>query len=120
MAIDIGKKEIKVSVTFGGNETVFTCRVPDNQERIAYHGGLLRKGKVDAEHIYRHQVKSGLSVVTRVRAGDILFCGKPLVIDADGKKVLEENAPELLSALGRAIFEGGAARIEDEDADYPL
>ena len=117
MALDFAKtetKKITIRVFYGDEELEFYAEAPTTEERLQYRRELAklfdRRGRLDHEKLTRLQCRWAKRKLVGFREGDLMENGQPLnPSESRWKEMLEEKAPEILTAICDRLFEAPEA-----------
>lgn len=115
------KNQVEIYDAASGDTHILYYRVPSNAEREAYQAGLIeRKGKKIVDRSYRQRLKFGARILTGFKKGTFGIEGRAFSSDSsdpdyrqDWKTLLQEQAGDIISCLGRWVFEGTSVKVDN-------
>lgn len=121
------RNEIEIKDSRSGSGILLYYRNPTPEEQASYQARMIkRKGNKVTLNLYPTRLEFGLKVITGFRDGDFGFGGKPISSDSsaenyreDWKEVVRAGAHDIVTTLGRVVFENTSVEeaIEIEEAD---
>lgn len=118
---DLGSNLVTATVNDGSAVHVFKYRRPTNEELVAYNAGLFKKvGRKIKNRTHEMRLKFGLKVLEGFEKGTLSVDGKVISSDPGDvdffptwRELLQSAAPDIVSAIGAAAFEGVQVMTDD-------
>lgn len=122
------KNVIEIRDGISGDVHEIYYRPPTNQELAAYQNGLFeRSGKKLRNKIFDTRLKFGARIITGFKKGTLGMDGDAFASDAadpdyrsDWKDLLLKHAPDIVSTVAVAAFEGTGVNREAVEIEDPL
>jgi hypothetical protein len=127
---DLARSErnaIAINDAVSGSTLELYYRTPKTSEMAAYQAKFIkRQGKKVLINSFETRLEFGLKIITGFREGDFGVDGKPISSDPsspnyreDWKRLLKENAADVVTVLAFTVFEGARANdVEVEDLAF--
>lgn len=124
---DLGTKQNKVVINDGRSGTTITLlyRNPTTAEEITYQNSLFRrKGNKLVANVADTRLEFALKILEGFNDGDFGFDGKPIssvpgsaTYREDWKKLLQENAANIMAVFAVAVFENTRPVVNPENIE---